>query len=103
MSCTANCNQGRACTCGPVITPTRLSLMARLRRWFAKADARQRLAGIEQAIDSVDSELESLQATAFFPTYQAAAWAVEKTEQLKRERILLMRDADDLARAIKTL
>jgi hypothetical protein len=103
-ACTHNCNQGRACTCaGPRTVSTRPGLFQRLQRWVARYSAQQRLTGIEQCIHSIDDELSTLQAVAFFPTPKHDEWAQLKTKTLTRERIALAAEADALSRHIKTL
>lgn len=83
--------------------PTRPTVFTAIRRWFARREVAQRMAGIQQAIASVEQEIDELQAVAFFPSNKHAERALIRAEALKRERILLMRDFDQLERAYKAL
>lgn len=84
------------------VIPTRPTVFAAIRRWFARREVAQRMAGIQQAIESIETELDELQAFAFGPPEQAICHVV-RAEALKRERMFLMRDFDQLERAYKAL
>jgi hypothetical protein len=87
----------------PTTTYTRPSLLARFQRWMARRNAAMRLAGLEEALYSVDDELASLEAVAFYPTYQAAAWAQTKTDMLNRERESIERECREVTRLMQSL
>jgi hypothetical protein len=83
--------------------PTRPGVFTAIRRWLARREVEQRMAGIQQAIESVEQEIDGLQAVAFFPSNKHAERALIRAESLKRERILLMRDFDQLSRAYRAM
>jgi hypothetical protein len=88
MSCTQNCNQGRACSCAPVVIQTRPSLLARLRRWWLLRPLREELAGLDADHAFVFEEVSELMAARFLPDEDTAAKLAQATLQMRRMELL---------------
>lgn len=99
-ACTHNCNQGRACSCAPVVIPTRPSLLARLRRWWHLRRLREELAGLEEEHAAVYEEICELTALHFQPGQAAVAKLAQSKIEMRRLELLdiTRRHAEALAR-----
>lgn len=87
-ACTQNCNQGRACTCAPVVIKTAPSLLARLRRWWKLRPLREELAGLDADHAAVFAEISELMAAQFLPEEDTAAKLAQATLQMRRLELL---------------
>lgn len=87
-TCTQNCNQGRACSCAPVVIKTRPSLLARLRRWWKLRPLREQLAGLDADHAMVFHEISELMAAQFLPEEETATKLAQATLQMRRLELL---------------
>ena len=83
-TCTRNCNQGRHCTCAPVVIKTRHSLLAQLRRWWRLRPLRAQLAGLVADHATVFNECLAIQTAGFGDDEGSARALAAATLELRR-------------------